>query len=182
MGFPCHTQWWRLALLLPKWPSPALPRASVSVGVGVCNVAHHLCPSTERVTQSGNTQVKDEIRHAEQFLCMGSNVWIPKVSQVRTQTASCTQVSASPQNTPQPPGAEGPAAQREPAGIFPAVPGDRAWGCVSCPPILPVFQRQGAWPRLTTLSICCVWNRTGTGGREAPCGLYELIGLTFWQF
>ena len=120
MGFPCHTQWWRLALLLPKWPSPALPRASVSVGVGMCNVAHHLCPSTERVTQSGNTQVKDEIRHAGQFLCMGRNVWIPKVSQARTQTASCAQVSAYPLHTPHPPGAEGPAAQREPAGIFPA--------------------------------------------------------------
>ena len=114
------------------------------------------------------------------FLCVGRNVWIPRVSQVRTQTASCAQVSASSRAHPTQLGPRDQQLRGSPKASFQLVPGGRAWGCVSCPPVLPVFQRQGTWLRFTSLSICCVWNRTGTGGREAPHGLYELTGLTVW--
>ena len=100
------------------------------------------------------------------FLCVGRNVWIPRVSQVRTQTASCAQVSASSPTHPTQLGPRDQQLRGSPQASFQLVPGGRAWGCVSCPPVLPVFQRQGTWPRFTSLSICCVWNLTGTGGRE----------------
>lgn len=104
------------------------------------------------------------------------------MSQVRTQTALCTQVSASSHTHPTQLGPRDQQLRGSPQASFQLVPGGRAWGCVSCPPVLPVFQHQGTWPRFTSLPICCVWNRTGTGGREAPRGLYELTGLTVWRF
>lgn len=67
-----------------------------------------------------NIEVKDEIRHAERFSMCGKKCLNPwSVAGQNTDSIVYTGVCLLP-HTPHPAGAEGPAAQREPSGIFPA--------------------------------------------------------------
>ena len=108
------------------------------------------------------------------------------MSQVRTQTASCTQVSASPQHTPHPPGARGLAAQREPAGIFPA----GTWGqdlglCVlsSCPSCVSALRGMAKTHDLIYLLCLESHGDRREGGPTWSIMTHSLvIGLAVWRF
>lgn len=94
---------------------------------------------------------------------------------VRTQTASCAQVSASspPHYSP---GAEGSSSSEEPAGIFPAGTWEQGLGLCVCPPTSFLSFSAKGHGRDSQPCLFAVWSLTETQRRRRPVWVFMNSG------